>query len=56
MITLAEIKDKDSISLLKKYAENKNKLLQKAARQAIYILTDNIEDDIECYGWVEANN
>ena len=40
MCTLAEIGDKESIPLLKKYTHNKNKLLEKAARQSLYMLQD----------------
>ena len=40
MCTLAEIGDKESIPLIKKYTHNKNKLLEKAARQSLYMLQD----------------
>jgi hypothetical protein len=45
MFTLAEIGDKESIPLIKKYAYNKNKLLEKAARQSLYILQNVNEND-----------
>jgi hypothetical protein len=45
MCTLAEIGDKESIPLIKEYTYNKNKLLEKAARQSLYILQDVDEDN-----------
>ena len=43
---LAEIKDKSSIPLIKKYCKNKNRLLARAAKQAVYLLQPVNEEDI----------
>ncbi len=46
IVALAEMGDKESIPLIKKYVENKNKLLEKAARQALFLLYDiNVKND-----------